>query len=109
MVRVLLDACVPHWLRRELTELDVETAHFAGLDQLSDTALLDAIEGRYDALVTLDRNLTYQQKIGGRSVAVIVLRVAEQTPEAFQALMPQLQVAVRSASGGSITVVGSPT
>jgi hypothetical protein len=65
MVRVLLDACVPHWLRRELTAFDVETAHFAGLDHLSDTELLGAIEGRYDVLVTLDRNLTYQQKIGG--------------------------------------------
>jgi predicted nuclease of predicted toxin-antitoxin system len=108
MVRVLLDACVPHWLRRELTEFAVETAHFAGLDHLSDTDLLDAIEGRYAVLVTLDRNLTYQQKIEKRSVAVIILRVAEQTPETFQALVPQLRAAVRSAAAGSIAVVGVP-
>ncbi len=108
MVKVLLDACVPHWLRRELTEFEVETAHFAGLDHLSDTELLDIVEDRYDVLVTLDRNLTYQQKIEGRSIAVIVLRVPEQTPEAFRALMAQLQSAIRSASTGAVAVVGAP-
>jgi len=65
MPAVLLDACVPQWLRRELGTTDVTTAHYAGLDQLSDSALLTAIEGRYDILVTLDRNLTYQQKVRG--------------------------------------------
>jgi hypothetical protein len=58
MKRVLLDACVPHWLRKELPGFEVETAFFAGLDVISDSALLDAIEGRFDVLVTLDRNLS---------------------------------------------------
>jgi hypothetical protein len=70
--------------------VDAETAHFAGLDHLTDSALLDAMEGRFDILVTLDRNLTYQQKITGRALAVIVLRAPEQTPEAFRALIPAL-------------------
>ena len=61
MIKVLLDACVPQWLRKELANVEVETAHFAGLDHLSDSELLAAIEGRFDVLVTLDRNLTYQQ------------------------------------------------
>lgn len=57
-------------------------------------------------LVTLDRNLTYRQKIEERSIAVVP-RVPEQTPEAFRALMAQLQAAIRSASTGTVAVVGA--
>ena len=74
---------------------------------LSDTDLLAAIESRFNVLVTLDRNLTFQQKIAGRSISVIVLRMAEQTPEAFRALLPPLAAAIRSASSGHVRVVGS--
>ncbi len=53
-MRVLLDACVPHWLRTELVGYDVTTARYTGLDEISDSQLFAAIEGQYDALVTLD-------------------------------------------------------
>jgi hypothetical protein len=46
MVKVLLDACVPQWLRAELGDSEVTTARFAGLDQLPDSELLAAAEGR---------------------------------------------------------------
>ena len=106
MVKVLLDACVPHWLRKELKKYDVETAHYAGLDHLLDGALLDAIEGHFDVLVTLDRNLTYQQKIAGRSIAVVVIRARDQTPAAFRALLPDLITAIGAAGPGLVSVIG---
>jgi predicted nuclease of predicted toxin-antitoxin system len=105
MARVLLDACVPQWLRRELAGHDVETAHFAGLGTLPDRELLDAIEGRYDMLVTLDRNLIYQNRVGDRSFAVIAIRVADQTPAAFHALLPQLRTALAKAVPGRVIAV----
>jgi predicted nuclease of predicted toxin-antitoxin system len=98
MVKVLLDACVPHRLRRGLTEFDVATAQSAGLDQIPDGALLAAIDGNYDVLVTRDRNLTFQQKIIGRSIAVVVLRSLDQSPAAFDALLPAGPVHDRAAS-----------
>ena len=106
MVKVLLDACIPHRLRRGLSECDVETAQRAGLDQIPDGALLAAIDGNYDVLVTRDRNLTFQQKIVGRSVAVVVLRSLDQSPAAFDALLPELKAAISAASPGSVTIVG---
>ena len=106
MVRVLLDACVPHRLRRGLSELDVETAQGANLDRVPDVALLAAIDGTYDVLVTRDRNLSFQQKIAGRSVAVIVLRSLDQSPEAFDALLPELKAAIGAAAPGTVTLVG---
>jgi predicted nuclease of predicted toxin-antitoxin system len=106
MVKVLLDACVPLRLRKRLTEFDVETAQHANLDKLPDGDLLMAIEGRYDVLVTRDRNLTLQQKIAGRSIAVVVLRSLDQSPAAFDALVPELKIAIGTAAPGTVTLVG---
>ncbi len=106
MVKVLLDACVPHRLRRGLIEFDVETVQGAGLDQIPDGALLAAIDGKYDVLVTRDRNLSFQQKIVGRSVAVVVLRSLDQSPAAFDALLPELKAAISAAEPGTVTLVG---
>jgi predicted nuclease of predicted toxin-antitoxin system len=102
---VLLDACVPQWLRAELVGFDVTTAWYAGLDQLSDSELLAAIEGRFDILVTLDRNLVYQQKVAGRPICVIVLSVVDQTPEAFRALVPALIDALGEVKPGEVRQV----
>lgn len=106
MIKVLLDACVPHRLRRSLTEFEIVTAQSAGLDQTSDGALLTAIEGKYDVIVTRDRNLTFQQKIAGRSIAVVVLHALDQSPAAFDALLPELRIAIFSAAPGTVTLVG---
>jgi predicted nuclease of predicted toxin-antitoxin system len=105
MTRVLLDACVPHWLRRHLIGAAVETSHFAGLDNLPDSALLDAIEGRFDVLATLDRNMAYQQMIAERGLAVVVLRVPDQTPEAFRSLIPALNEVIANAAAGTVSIV----
>ena len=109
MVKVLLDACVPHRLRHRLTEFEVETAQHANLDQISDGDLLAAIDGRFDVLVTRDRNLTFQQKIAGRSIAVGVLRSLDQSPAAFDALLPELRIAIGAAAPGTVTLVGGGT
>ncbi len=106
MVKVLLDACVPQWLRHELDEFDVETARYARLDQIPDSELLDVIEVRYDVLVTLDRNLTLQQKIKGRQISVIVLRIASQSPESIATLVPALRSAISNWRAGLVQIIG---
>jgi predicted nuclease of predicted toxin-antitoxin system len=105
VAKVLLDACVPHWLRRELGEADVTTARYAGLDELSDSQLLAAIEGRYDVLVTLDQSMPFQQALAGRRLAVIVLRPVDQSPEAFRALVAVLIEALDDVTPGEVRLV----
>ena len=55
-------------------KFDVVTARYAGLASLSNGALLAAMEGKFDVLVTTDRKLRYQQKLTKRSISIIVLR-----------------------------------
>lgn len=105
-IRVLLDACVPQSLRQQLAQFEVETARFVGLDQHSDTELLNVIEHRFDVLVTLDRNLQYQHKIAGRSIAVVVVRIADQTPASYRTVLPAIRQAIEAARPGTVSVVG---
>ena len=106
MARVLLDTCVPRRLSRALSGHDVTTAQREGLDKLEDGDLLDRIEGRFDFLITRDRNIEYQQSWADRTISLIVLRVKVQSPESFDALVPDLLAALSSLDPGQVCVVG---
>ena len=44
-----------------------------GWDRLDNGALLKAAEHQFDAVVTTDKNMRYQQSVSGRRVAILVL------------------------------------
>ena len=72
-MKVLLDACVPRPLRQFLPGHAVHTAQELGWGKLKNGALLREAETQYDALVTSDQNLKYQQSMAGRKLAILVL------------------------------------
>ena len=63
-MKVLLDACVPRPLRKYLPDHSVHTAQEMGWAQLKNGALLQEAESRFEAFITTDQNLRYQQKPG---------------------------------------------
>jgi hypothetical protein len=72
-MKVLLDACVPRPLRKFLSDHTVQTAQEMGWGQLKNGALLQAVEAEFDAFLTSDQNLKYQQNVAGRKIAILVL------------------------------------
>jgi hypothetical protein len=72
-MRILFDHGVPAPLRRALTAHTVSTAYEMGWAELDNGNLLKAAETNFDALVTAYRNLRYQQNLGGRRLAIVVL------------------------------------
>jgi predicted nuclease of predicted toxin-antitoxin system len=72
-MKVLLDACVPRPLRQFLPDHTVQTAQEMGWGQLKNGALLQAAEPEFDAFLTSDQDLKYQQNIAGRKMAILVL------------------------------------
>lgn len=52
---------------------DVLTAYEMGWSALANGDLLEAAEGVFDAFVTTDQNLRYQQDLSGRQLAILVL------------------------------------
>lgn len=71
---ILLDENLPHKLRLLLAGHDVRTAAYQGWAGLSNGALLKAAEdARFDAIVTADRGIRYEQNRKNTQVALIVL------------------------------------
>ncbi|MBI3761533.1 MAG: hypothetical protein HY260_06680 [Chloroflexi bacterium] len=74
MSRILLDECVPRRLRRELPELSVAHVQDEGWAGQCNGALLRLMRGAgFAVLVTVDRNLAYQQNVAAAGITVIVL------------------------------------
>jgi hypothetical protein len=94
--RVLLDECLPHDLRHALAGFWVETADYAQVAGLTNGRLLDAIQGRFDVLVTVDSSLPRQQNLTGRGLSVIVLRAPTNRIEDLLPLLPALLSALNS-------------
>jgi hypothetical protein len=72
-VRILFDHGVPAPLRDSLGDHAVATAYEMGWAGLDNGALLISAEAAFDAFVTTDQNLRYQQNLAGRRLAVLVL------------------------------------
>jgi len=72
-LRILFDHGTPVPLRRALTDHTVATAYEMGWAGFDNGELLKAAEPEFDVLVTTDQNIRYQQNLGGRRLAVLVL------------------------------------
>jgi hypothetical protein len=72
-MKILFDQGTPVPLRHLLVGHHVSTAFEMGWNELDNGALLAAVESKFDAMITTDQNLRYQQNIIGRSFAILVL------------------------------------
>ena len=73
-MRLLFDQGTPVPLRSHLPDHLVATAYEKGWSTLKNGDLLSSAEAEgFDALVTTDQNLRYQQNLIGRKISVIVL------------------------------------
>ena len=76
-MKVLFDQGTPVPLRRHLHPHVVDTAGERGWSRLKNGDLLDQAEAnRYDAFITTDTNLRYQQNLSKRVIRTQVGRVA---------------------------------
>lgn len=72
-MRILFDQGTPAPLRHALKAHIVATAYEMGWAKLTNGELLNAAETSFDAFVTTDQNLRYQQNLGGRQLAILIL------------------------------------
>jgi hypothetical protein len=73
-MRILLDHNAPKGLRTILTNHEVRTAYEMGWAELTNGRLLDNAEQvGFDAVITGDQNVRYQQRLAGRRLALVVL------------------------------------
>ena len=69
-------------------------------------SLLMLAEGDFDALVTIDKNIRYQQNITGRNIAIIIIRATSNDLDDIQPQIPQALTALKTLKPGQIVEVG---
>ena len=72
-MKVLLDECIPRPIRRFLTGHDISTIEQSGWKGLENGELLQKAEVTFDAFITADKNLRYQQNLASRGIAILEL------------------------------------
>ncbi|HUL16709.1 MAG TPA: hypothetical protein VLV88_11980 [Terriglobales bacterium] len=89
------------WLRQ-----CVERAMEPSYEAKKNGELLSLMEGRWDVLLTNDRNIQYQQNMSGRNVSILILCAKSNRIKDLLPLMPACGKALESLSPGRMVEVG---
>jgi predicted nuclease of predicted toxin-antitoxin system len=89
-MRLLLDESVPSRLRRSLPDHAVRTVVEMGWSGVKNGKLLALAADEFDAFITVDKNLPYQQNLATLPVAIVVLDAESNELPALVPLVPQL-------------------
>ncbi len=104
-MKLLLDECVVHDLKKDLPGHEVATVIEAGFGGLENGALLRAASDAYDAFITVDRNLPFQQNIQSPKLAVIILSAGGITYADLKPLAPRILQALSTLKPGEFIYI----
>lgn len=107
-MKVLIDECLPAGLKESLSALgyEADTVRQAGYGAKKNGELLSLIEGRWDVLITSDRNIQHQQNISRRNISILILCAKSNRISDLLPLMPACARALQSITAGQIVEVG---
>ena len=107
-MRVLLDECVPRPLKREISEHSVSTVLEMGWAGIENGELLALVrEAGFEAFVTVDQNLPYQQNLRNAGLRVVVLKARSNKLQDLQPLLPSLLEALNRLQPGEMLRVSA--
>jgi predicted nuclease of predicted toxin-antitoxin system len=89
-MKILIDECLPDDLKESVVAMghECQTVRRAGYGSKKNGELLALAEGRWDMLLTSDRNIKYQQSMTGRRVSILILRTKSNRMKDLLPLMP---------------------
>jgi hypothetical protein len=105
-MRLLLDECVPKRLKHELPGHEVKTVQDMGWAGIKNGALLKLADGQFDALLTVDQGIEYQQNRSGLTISVVVMLATSNDVDDLRPLLPGVEQALGDLRAGEISRVG---
>ena len=105
-MRVLIDECVDPRVKTLLFDHQPATVHDEGWGALEDGPLLTAAQEEFDVLVTIDRNLEFQQNLAKFRIGVVIVRVPKNQLSCYQMVQEELLLAVKQVRPGEVLHVG---
>ena len=95
-MRLLLDESLPRPLADLLAGHDARTVTQMGWTSLSNGALLRQAAAAFDALLTADQNIEFQQNLKTLPMAVVVLVADSNRLESLEPLVPEILQALET-------------
>ena len=106
-MRLLLDECLDRRLARDIVGHDVSTVQQMGWAGVENGELLRrAAAAAFDAFITADRNLSFQQNLDDQPLAVVVLKAHSNRLADLKPLVPKLLAALADLRRGGVVYVG---
>ena len=107
-MRILLDECVPARLQRSLATHSVSTVAREGWSGKKNGELLALLlQAGFEALITVDHGIRYQQNLRAGQAAVVVLRAASNQLSDLLPLVPGVLTALETIRPGEVIEVRS--
>ena len=106
-MRVLLDECLPRRLKHELPEHDVRTVPEMGWASKSNGELLELAAGRFDAFLTVDRGIQYQQNLSNVRLGIIAMHASSNDIDDLRPLMSAVNRTLQDLSAGGFKRVSA--
>ncbi|HEY6343192.1 MAG TPA: hypothetical protein VIY49_16980 [Bryobacteraceae bacterium] len=72
-MRILIDECVNPRRREAFPDHEVVAAVTTAWRQIRDHRLVDAIQGKFDVLVTIDRGFEFQHNLSKLSFGIVIV------------------------------------
>ena len=107
-MKVLLDECVNAKLARHISGHTVSTVskqHWNGIK--NGRLLARAVDEGFQAFVTIDRSLSFQNHIAALPIVVVVMGVPRNALKSLLPLVPQLLDVLTKPIPGTVTFLGS--
>jgi len=106
-MNVLLDENIPRKLQWRLKEREIEvvTVPDRGWAGVTNGELLSRAEREFDALLTMDQGIEYQQNLQSRSLGVVTIVAPDNEYETLLPLVPEIVAALQELEAGAVVSV----
>jgi|CXWL01.1.fsa_nt_gi predicted nuclease of predicted toxin-antitoxin system len=105
-MKILLDECMPQRLPQGiLSKHEIVHVRDLGWQSIQNGELLSKANGQFDILLTIDKNMPFQQSLKGLIICVAVLDVVEPSKEIFAQFLGAFESQIHELSPGSFNTV----
>lgn len=97
-----VDECVDPRVKTLLLGYQPATVHDEAWGALEDGPLLTAAQEKFDVLITVDRNLEFQQNLAKFRIGLVVVRVPKNQLSYYRAVKTELILAIEQVRPGGV-------
>ncbi len=105
-MKILLDECTPYIVKKRLPQLAIHTVQEMGWSGTKNGKLLALADKNFDAFITTDQSLRYQQNLSNINLAIVILP-SNQVPVVIK-LLPEIEQTLQTILSGDIVEIPLP-